>query len=370
MTSRKRIAIITHGGLHGGHFRQGVPALMGLVETLAGHHDIVAIAANTGPMDEALSLPYRLRTLPGKSGVASTVAAIVREHARRRIDLLHGFWGHAGGRCAVAASRLLRIPAIVSLQGGETAAVDDIGYGALLSVRQTARLARTCRHAAATVALTDFQGRKLVDAGIRPGNLQIVPFGASPEQFPFHERAWGAPWRFLHVANLTEVKDQLTLLRAFDRIRLKVDAQLDIVGPDYLDGQLQRAVRELGLQDHVRFSGPVPHEDLPACYRDAHMLLHSSLYESQAVVAAEAMASGVAVCATRVGLFADLDGRCCVTVPCGDAAALANAALDLLESRKRLNELVRAGHEWSLQHSDGWTANRYLELYDDVTRRR
>lgn len=367
---RKRIAIITHGGLHGGHFRQGVPALMGLVESLAGHHDVVAIAANTGPMDASPSLPYRLRALHGKASFLSTVAAIVREHAGKRIDLLHGFWGHAGGRCAVAASRLLRIPAIVSLQGGETAAVNDIGYGTLLSARQTARLARTCRHAAATVALTDFQAHRLVDAGIRPENLQVVPFGVNPEQFPFHKRQWQAPWRFLHVANLNEVKDQVTLLQAFDTIRRTVDARLDIVGPDYLDGQLQSTVTKLGLQDHVRFAGPVPYAELPAWYREAHVLLHSSLYESQAVVAAEAMASGVAVCATRVGLFADLDGRCCVTVPCGDAPALAKAALDMLESPQRLEQLVRAGHEWSLQHSDSWTADRYLDLYDDVMRRR
>ena len=47
--------------------------------------------------------------------------ALARQHRRGRIDALHAFWATEAGALAAVAGRLLRIPTIVSLAGGELA---------------------------------------------------------------------------------------------------------------------------------------------------------------------------------------------------------------------------------------------------------
>ena len=154
-------------------------------------------------------------------------------------------------------------------------------------------------------------------------DTHTIPLGVDPQKFSFGTPKPGPPFKFLHVANLTEVKDQATLIRAFDLIRKEIDSHLTVVGPDYLNGQLQKLVAALGLTNHVTFTGPIPNIELPSSYRDAHFLLHSSLYESEAVVVLEAMSCGVAVCGTAVGILADLHEKCCLAARPRDYQGLA-----------------------------------------------
>ncbi|MFN8538497.1 MAG: hypothetical protein U0232_13600 [Thermomicrobiales bacterium] len=68
------------------------------------------------------------------------LAAIRAEHRRGRIDALHAFWATEAGALAAVAGRLLRIPTIVSLAGGELAILPDIGYGDQLAPAQRAKV--------------------------------------------------------------------------------------------------------------------------------------------------------------------------------------------------------------------------------------
>src|SRR6185312_9234488 len=58
-----------------------------------------------------------------------TIAAIRAEHRRQRFDVLHAFWATESGLLAALAGRLLRVPTLVSLAGGELVALRDIDYG-------------------------------------------------------------------------------------------------------------------------------------------------------------------------------------------------------------------------------------------------
>lgn len=362
--NRRRIALVTGAGLFGGHFNQGVPALMELVTNLAQRHELHVFAGNLSSDAAKKSLNYKLQRLPGRLRFPAALASIAKAHARKKFDLIHGFWGTAGGFYAVAAGKLLKVPSVVSLLGGEAAAVTEIGYGSMLSPRLASRLRWVCGQADAVTALSNFQISRLQENGFDVTDIQRIPLGADNEKFAYSERQWSAPWRFLHVANINEVKDQVTLLRAFELIHRAADAKLTIVGPDYLDGLLQTVAKDLNIAHRVKFAGAIPHSQLPSYYRDAHVLLHSSLYESQAVVALEAMASGVAICATDVGMFADLKGECCVTVNCGDYEGLASSTLQLLQDRARIQALVTNGRSWAELHSSNWTAEQYCRLYD------
>ena len=69
------------------------------------------------------------------------------EHRRRPFDVLHAFWATESGLLAAVAGRVLRIPTLVSLAGGELVALPEIGYGdqrvawERLKIRASLRLA-------------------------------------------------------------------------------------------------------------------------------------------------------------------------------------------------------------------------------------
>jgi glycosyltransferase involved in cell wall biosynthesis len=107
----------------------------------------------------------------------------------------------------------------------------------------------------------------------------------------------------------------------------------------------------------------VPHSRIQEFYGSADVLLHTSVFESQAVVVAEALAQGLLVCGTHVGLMADLSDRCCVTVAPGQASALADKVLKLLGDSAQMIQMKQAGRQWAEQHDLEWTARQYSETY-------
>jgi phenylacetate-CoA ligase len=130
-----------------------------------------------------------------------------------------------------------------------------------------------------------------------------------------------------------------------------------------MDGALQNFCTELGLSDLVEFMGHIPYGELPMQYAWAHLYLHSSLHEGQSVSVVEAMASGVPVCGTRVGILADLENVCVRCVPPGEHVGLARTASDVLADSEQYERMARAGLEWAGDHTLAWTANGLREVY-------
>ena len=106
-----------------------------------------------------------------------------------------------------------------------------------------------------------------------------------------------------HVARLGAFKGTGTLIRALPHVRSRTDSDvvLLLVGrnmeKDYLDG----LVHELGVLEHVRFTGPLSERDLHLAYAVSHIFALPSQYESFGFVFLEAMAHGVPVIGVRTG---------------------------------------------------------------------
>lgn len=98
------------------------------------------------------------------------------------------------------------------------------------------------------------------------------------------------------------------------------------IGPGL--GSLRRLARSLGVQDHVRFRGALPHpESLAAMARALVVLVPSTKIEGFGLVAAEAGALGVPVVASRIGGLPEvvLDGESGQLVDGADSHALREA---------------------------------------------
>jgi glycosyltransferase involved in cell wall biosynthesis len=359
---RRRIAVICPGGIIGGDFNQGVPALVELFGRLSERYDLTVYQAARPDSTDHPARPFDVRTFGHRLAKLWLFLALLRDHMRCPYELIHGLWA-GSGYIAVWAARLLNVPSVVSLLGGEVANLPEIAYGGLTDRSQTRRLKQVCDRATAIVTLSRFQDAKLKE--VHAVDSTVIPLGVDTRKFAFRDRPIESPCQFIHVANLTEVKDQATLIKTFAILRARIDCHLTIVGPDHLQGQLHKLVNSMGLDSEVTFTGPVRHAELPRYLERAQVLLHTSLYESLAVAALEAMASGVAVCGTAVGILSDLNGVGCLAVKPGDAVGLAQGVLRLLGDPKELARMRHKAREWIANHSIDATASAYIRTYEE-----
>jgi D-inositol-3-phosphate glycosyltransferase len=132
--------------------------------------------------------------------------------------------------------------------------------------------------------------------------------------------------------------------------------------------RLKELTTWLAIDDVVRFSPPVPREDLPQWYRAADLVVVPSYSESFGLVALEAQACGTPVVATAVGGLrtAVADGISGVLVDGHDPKAWSSVISRLLQEPQR-RVLLSMG---AVEHAShfGWdvTARGTLDVYDQV----
>jgi glycosyltransferase involved in cell wall biosynthesis len=137
----------------------------------------------------------------------------------------------------------------------------------------------------------------------------------------------------VNVGRLVPQKNQLLLVDAFKLVTDKRAAQLWIVGEGPRRADLEKRIDELGLSQSVRLFGHVSNP-LPIL-RDADVFALSSSHEGFGNVLVEAMWTGTPVVATDCpyGPAEILEnGKWGQLVPAGNAEALAEAILDILEN--------------------------------------
>ncbi len=369
----KRIAILVPGTISKDQSSTYIASHVGLVKRLSERFEIVVYSSIKGDGD---TLPFRcgnavVRFIPARFDenffrqYMAFLRAFRRDHERKPFSVVHGFRALPAGLCAVMLGRKWNIPSVVSLQGGEAAALSGIGYGNMRKQPLRSLTLWTSRRATYLTALTRFQMERLRDYGLLRDDARIIPYGATNNFYYLpRDKRLSSGVHFLHVGQLSPVKDQMTLLRAFKIIASRIDCRLRIVGDDLMNRRIQRFATDLALDHVVEFAGFVRHDKLYEHYRWAHCLLHSSRYEGQGVVVAEAAASGIPACGTLVGLIADLAPRAAIGVPVGDYTALADAACSLVGDDSRYQTVRQNAYTWAVSHRLGSCADQFTRIYE------
>lgn len=354
--NRPAIAIIIPGGIGTGKDNIGVPVLNGLVKIIAAQFDVTVFSLakiNPGYQPVGFEIVYVRRS--------RFPFAFRNHHARKKFVAIHGFWAMPAGLLAMFVGKLFGVRSIVSVLGGDAVGLPEIDYGRLHKPLLRWLTLVTLRHATHINALTQYLVNNLTAVGFtRP--MDVIPWGVDSEMFDYHPKPPGSTVTFLHVANLHPVKDQETLLRAFNIIQSAIPATLVIVGSGTDHEKVVKLIGDLGLNGSVIIREPVPYEELTAIYHSADILLHTSLSEGQCEVVTEAMSCGVPVCGTRVGLMHDLPA-CCVTVTVRDHKSLAQEVINLVRDPVRMNEIRMQARQWTQQHDINWTAGRLMSIY-------
>jgi sugar transferase (PEP-CTERM/EpsH1 system associated) len=174
------------------------------------------------------------------------------------------------------------------------------------------------------------------------------------------------------VGRIAAVKDQLTLLKAFDLLvksgsDISDKLRLVIVGDGPLFAALKEQVHDLGLDEKVWLAGD--RKDIPALLRSMDIFVLPSLGEGISNTVLEAMATGLPVVATRVGGNPELidDQNTGVLVPVGNSEELARVLLDIVNDKDKLSAMGAAGLA-KVQKQFHWdiTVANYLAVYDEL----
>src|ERR1700693_1365893 len=145
-----RIALVVPGGVdRSGEYRV-IPALLALIVRLSARHDVHVFALNQeaqpGDWNLAGARIHNIGMAHTRGGALRMICAM---HRSSRFDVVQAIWSGACGQIAVTAAKLLRIPSLVHVAGGELVALSDIGFGGRLSWRGRVREALVVRGASA-----------------------------------------------------------------------------------------------------------------------------------------------------------------------------------------------------------------------------
>ncbi len=359
-----------------------VPALLDLVRVLGAHVDLRVLA---------LRYPGTVGTYPvygaevhalgaGQAqGARARVALagrglgmLLRRHRQRPFDLLHALWAHEPGALAVVAGRLLRIPVVVSVLGGELVHLPDIGYGGGASRLNARLIALALRHATRITVGSGVGGLGTLagEHGLWDERWSVWPLGVDTRRFCPGLPGAGAPSldgapALLSVAALTPVKDPEMLLRAFAQALVqRPAARLHMVGEGALRTRLEVCARDLGVGQAVRFYGALSHDRLVDFYRQADALVVSSRFESQSMVVLEAAACGCPTVGTAVGLLPEVfpDGL----VAPRDAHALAQRLITIVAGRAAAGQGVSLARSVRERHGVDIAVDTLRGLYRQV----
>jgi glycosyltransferase involved in cell wall biosynthesis len=165
------------------------------------------------------------------------------------------------------------------------------------------------------------------------------------------------------VGRLVDLKDHVTLIHAFAKVREDADVRLYIIGDGPNRKKLESLAQALGLADDIRFLGWQPNPF--ALLKQADIFVLSSRFEGFPNVIVEAMACGLPVISTDCpsGPHEILrGGEAGVLVPVGDVDALARAITTLLSDRQTLTEYARKSKSRVKDFDVSLVASEYLEF--------
>jgi glycosyltransferase involved in cell wall biosynthesis len=186
-----------------------------------------------------------------------------------------------------------------------------------------------------------------------------VTLGLSPDSF-----------NILFMGRLTPQKRPDLVIEAFQQaFAHQPKMKLVMLGDGPLRAELQKRVQSAGFQSQVKIPGNHPESELYTRCFDLFVLPSEAEGMSNSLL--EAMATGLPSIATRNGATEELikDGENGILIPPGDAGALANAMISLVNDPARAVRLGKAARELMQNtYQMNVVAQQYETLYTQLLR--
>jgi len=309
-------------------------------------------------------LPIMSRSVLCEEGIGSIYAmsksldlAYTIVHAARvHLAIQTVFAGEKPHLHAHFAGRTARVCLLLSQLEGYSYSV-TVHAADIYSPRDEHTLARILRHAVFVVCISAHGKELLLGKGWveDPSKVHVIHCGVDPKTLSMAARTKNTARKkkVLSVGRLIEKKGHRYLIEAASLLNRRGirDIEWIIVGDGPQLHYLERRSADLGLSDHVKFVGRLPHAKVLDLLQEATAMVlpcvkaRNGDMDGIPVALMEAMVHGVPVISTRVGGIPELvqDQITGILVDPEDAEALANAIRKLLVDDELAHAMARAG---------------------------
>jgi len=295
------------------------------------------------------------------------VRAVRRTLAEKKFlpELIHAFWAYRSGFVGAQLKQEFNCPLVISIEGSDV-------HTWLDEPRKRDKILFALQSANAIICLSRALASRIVAEGISPEKLYQIPNGADLSFFAYRPTALAGELRnrlsavslFLCVANFLPVKGQDVLIRAMAQLPQSAGAAI-FVGDGPERPRLEKLVEELQLTPRIFFAGKKSHAEISEWMSAVDALVIPSRNEGGPTVIIEALACGLQVVGTAVGMIPEVIDSEDIgfVVPPEDPAALASA-LSKIAQRKVNKEKLRTRAE---MFSWERLSERVLQVYQSVT---
>jgi colanic acid/amylovoran biosynthesis glycosyltransferase len=294
--------------------------------------------------------------------------------ARRRADMMHIYFGHAGVHL-LPFIRAWDKPCVVSFHGMDVARNAQVA-------NYTGKLRQLFHALPVVLARSQSLAQRLVGFGCPPEKIRLNRTGIPLADFKFARRnvPTDGNWRVLQACRLIDKKGVASAISAFAIFAREFrGAEFLIAGKGPLQEDLEALAERLGVAGKVRFVGFLGQRALRDFYARGHIFIHPSETppdENQEGVPnsiLEAMATGLPVIATRHGGIPEAvtHGVNGFLSEERDTERLGRSLIELASSRneyRRMSEAARAAVEQ--QFDQDLTVRALEDAYEEVCARR
>jgi glycosyltransferase involved in cell wall biosynthesis len=170
----------------------------------------------------------------------------------------------------------------------------------------------------------------------------------------------------LYVGRLSKVKGIDVLLNAIPIIRKKIpNLRIYIAGSGPEGDNLKKRVKELNIEENVKFLGFISEDEKYAYYKSADVCVFPSVYEPFGIVLLEAMACGKPIVASNVGgiPFVVEDEKTGLLFESGNVEDFAEKLITLLKDKELRDKMGEAGRERAKEFTWDGIAEQTVDLY-------
>jgi L-malate glycosyltransferase len=174
---------------------------------------------------------------------------------------------------------------------------------------------------------------------------------------------------FISIGRMVKRKGFDVLIRALSLLKdIENTPNLYLIGDGPELNSLKTLSRELGMQDHIIFSGSVDDEEKFRLLSNSDIYVLSSVHEGFGIVLLEAMCCGLAVIATNNGGQTDIikDGKNGILVPSQNAETLADAMRALALNSDKRKEMGEFNKEDVRKYGILSISRKYVDIFRTV----
>ncbi|AKJ39837.1 glycosyltransferase [Methanosarcina barkeri] len=330
-------------------------------------------------------IPYNLKNTLARIQVplfflSELVSALISVK-KENIDLINSHWLFPQGLVGAICKKVYKVPHIITMHSSEITLLKKVPFSGVFSefiLNNSDFIVSVSRHRIEELLeCVSPSVKKKVSAKIK-----IFPMGVNLNICKYKnldslKERYGTKDKFvvLFVGRLVEVKGCEYLIQAFTNLSNKIpNIQLLIVGDGPLETSLKEMVKNLNLQDFIRFEGSVEHQIIVEYYSICDVIVVPSIVDSLGfqeglpVVLLEALTLGKPIISSRTKGVMEViqENYNGILVDQKDSKQISSEILKLFENPRMIEKLSKNALESSKEYDWDIIASKYVKLIQEA----